>query len=239
MKYISRWDKKEEELYRELSNLSRKLRVPRIPEVFLILEVKDARGEVLALSEGRAHSFTRNYYNLMLAMATTCALNSLPANSFGIGFLSMKATSGTVYENDTIPTNASWEAGANDDTRSIVVGSDGTPEDPNGNDYVLGSQIASGNGVGELLYSACEQPTETNGYLTYVGTTWTAEWRRYFNNNSGGNVIVRETGLYLRLNFDGVNDYYLLIRDAFAAITVPDTAQLRVSYTLSYDMPID
>ena len=60
---------------------------------------------------------------------------------------------------------------------------------------------------------------------------------RYFNNNSGGNVNVNEVGIvaYLQGQY---NQNYMMSRDKLAAtITVPNTGQLRVTYTIQLTYP--
>ena len=56
---------------------------------------------------------------------------------------------------------------------------------------------------------------------------------RYFNNNSGGSIGVNEIGLASYSDNPVAYDYVLMARDVLGAtVTVADTGQLKVTYTI-------
>ncbi len=118
----------------------------------------------------------------------------------------------------------------------IVVGSGSEVEDFNG--YKLSSLIANGTAAGQLTYQIGDSPTVTwdNPSLTF-----SASWVRYFNNNSGGDISVNEVGLvgnfWIAFYFSGTQKV-LVSRDVLAStVTVPDTGQLKVTYTINMTYP--
>lgn len=118
--------------------------------------------------------------------------------------------------------------------QGIVVGTGDTAFD--GNQSNLISLISEGTSSGKLSYQAQTAPTTTYASGT---KTWTATQTRKMNNNSGASIIVKESGL--------MNGYYTFYRNAATigflversvlspTVTVPDGAQLTVTYTISMD----
>ncbi len=224
---------KEDRKYEQLKKLGRELHVP-IPELFLALEVRDKEGKLIQKHGERCHSFGRNVYNYILSslFAKNC-----PDTTFEAGKLSMKVTSGTIrygsYGAGTIA-QMNFEsngpaAGAGVDTQGILVGSGVAAE--TFEDYALQTLIPNGTTVGKLSYVASETPV-----YSYDAPTkkWTAEFKRYFNNNSGADITVNEVALvYYLERVVGTADKLLWSRDKLAAgVTVPNTGQLKVTYSL-------
>ena len=125
-------------------------------------------------------------------------------------------------------------AGAAITLYGILVGSGTSAE--SFEDYVLQTLIAEGTGAGQLNYVATDVPTKS-----YVaGTkTWTITWIRYMNNNSGGDVSVNEVALVTRGEIAGLSNVrWAMSRDKLGAtVTIPNTGQLKVTYSLSLTFP--
>jgi hypothetical protein len=148
----------------------------------------------------------------------------------------LKSDSGNIY-NDSygakVPTRQStystygfYNATANA-SFGIVVGTGTTAFHLD--DFVLETKIAHGNTASCLYYQAQVAPV----------TAWTGNpdydlnilHTRIFNNNSGGEIIVKEVGL---IYADGAYIASLLSRDVLAApVTVANTAQLTVSVSIT------
>ncbi|MBA7524808.1 hypothetical protein ES705_16952 [subsurface metagenome] len=227
----------EERDYRQLRKLGQKLHIP-IPEAFLELEVRDQDGRVIQRHKQRSHSWVRNAYN---AMFINLAGKDPDDVTFGAGLLSMKDTGGVIvsvsaplfYASSTSldGTGQGYRAPAGDDDRGIVVGSGVAAE--SFEDYALETKIANGTAAGQLSYveSAAHSITWIGGSLTLKNALI-----RYFNNNSGASVEVNEVGLIV-FSYYSVQEY-LVSRDKLASpVTIPNTGQLKVTYTVQLTYP--
>lgn len=227
-----------ERKYQQLKRLGQELKIPTF-EAFLELEVRDGNGQIMHHHRQRSHSWVRNAYNLLF-----CQMAAKDANdtTFGAGKLSGKQTNGTVRgvgypfgygeSNSVDGTSYGLRAAAGVDTKGIQVGSGTNAE--SFEDYALQTQITNGTGAGQLSYIASEVHSISYDAGTKVLRNTLV---RYFNNNSGGNVNVNEVGIvaYLQGQF---NQNYMMSRDKLpATITVPNTGQLRVTYTIQLTYP--
>lgn len=240
---------KQEQEYLEYKRLGQKLGIPTF-EVFLELEVRMPDGRVVHRHRQRSHSWTRNAYNLMF-----CQLAGKDADdaTFEAGKLSVKKTSATIaYGSGAVGwkpfasadsaqagtgwTHTGYRALAGYDTHGIIVGTGTTAE--SFEDYALATQIADGTGSGELSHVESEAHA-----ISYAALVLTNTLIRYFNNNSGGSIGVNEVGLIGALGDPGAvyNSAPILVlvaRDVLGAtVTVPDTGQLKVTYTISLTYP--
>jgi len=233
---------KEEREYTQLRDLGQKLHIP-IPEAFWTLEVFDKDGKLLQRHHQRSHSWVRNAYNLLFCQM---AAKDATDDTFGAGKLSIKDTGGTIeyatdrvcalfvtnqtYGNDMV--GKGYRGTAGDDAHGIVVGS-GTDAE-NFESFVLQTPIANGVGSGQLSY--IEGDPEV---ITWASPILSADITRYFNNNSGGNVSVNEVGIIAAGSVGGTtNEKWLQCRDKLAStVTVPDTGQLKVTYTVQLTYP--
>jgi len=226
-------DPKEEQQFAELKKLARKLHVP-IPEVFIELEVFDKDGRVIQRLRQRSHSWTRNAYNMLF-----CQLAGKDASddTFGAGKLNIKDTTDTLrYLARAIGQHTGftlddpgygYRAPAAEDTWGILVGSGTNVE--SFEDYVLQTQIVDGTEADELSHIESEAHS-----VAYADTTLTNTLIRYFNNNSGGNVLVNEVALVVKAYVAGSPFIWVNSRDRLAStVTIPDTGQLKVTYTIS------
>ncbi|GAI76556.1 unnamed protein product, partial [marine sediment metagenome] len=159
-------------------------------------------------------------------------------STFGAGKLSAKNTSGVVeYGANTIViggeadgTSCGYRGPAADDTKGILVGS-GTDAE-SFEDYFLQTQIEEGTGAGQLNHILSEEHS-----TSYADTTLTNTLIRYFNNNSGGSIDVNEVALVWYTTVPEAGNY-LASRDKLGStITVPNTGQLKVTYTVQLTYP--
>ncbi|MBA7537318.1 hypothetical protein ES705_29585 [subsurface metagenome] len=237
-------DLKEEQKYRRLMRLAQELHIP-IPEAFIELEVFDKDGKLLQRHKQRSHSWTRNTYNVLFSYLTAKDLDDV---TFEAGKLSIKNTAGVVKSGgglgiidsgqtgDNTPSIIGYLSGGGNDNFGILVGSGTNAE--SFEDYALQTPIAEGAAGGELNHVQADAHV-----ITWTGGTLTLkdELLRYYNNNSGGDVNVNEVALV----FNGVepglmalNKYCLQSRDKLAStVTVPDTGQLKVTYTIQLVYP--
>jgi hypothetical protein len=231
----------EEARYEQLRKLGKELHIP-ISETFWELEVKDKDGKVIQSLKQRSHSWVRNAYNLMFCYL---AGKDLSNSGFGAGYLSLKDTSNGIRygagpvclnQSSTVDsTSMGYRAPAGNDAYGILVGSGTNPEDFES--YALHVKIANGTGAGQLTYVE----SEAHGISWNAGTlTIKNNLARYFNNNSGANVSVNEVALALRGYGPGgsVPYHYLNARDLLVAtVVVPNTGQLKVTYTVQLIYP--
>jgi len=236
-------DTKEEQNYKRLRKLGQELHIP-IFEAFLELEVRDKEGKVIQRHRQRSHSWVRNAYNLMFCQL---AAKDADDDTFEAGKLNIKDTGGLVRSGAyplyiahsatisvDVAGNRGYRALAGGDTYGILIGT-GTGAE-SFEDFELGTQIADGTGVGELSHveSEAHSITWTVGTLTLKN-----ELVRYFNNNSGGSIGVNEVGLAAYGAVGGSTAHkWLNARDKLGAtVTIPDTGQLKVTYTISLVYP--
>lgn len=229
----------EERRYQQLRKLGRELEIPTL-EAFLTLEVRDKNGEVIQRHRQRSHSWMRNAYNIIFAIIAAKNNNG----GFGPGGLSLKDTGGAVRTGsqtfdyfqtsvDTVQSVYGYLADSGIDTFGILVGSGTNAE--NFEDYFLQTPITEGIGAGQLSHVA----SSTHSVSYESGTkTLKDEIYRFFNNNSGGDVNVNEVGLVAAGLIAGTNRKILTSRDRLAStITIPNTGQLKVTYTVQLTYP--
>jgi hypothetical protein len=229
----------EERKYRQLKRLGQELHLP-IPEAFWEFEVRDRHGRLLQRHSQRCHSWTRNAYN---ALFTHLAGKDADDTAFGAGLLSLKDTSGVVkygsypftYGQNSVD-NAStpgYRAAAAVDDKGILVGGGTNPE--SFEDYALQTQIPNGTGAGQLSHVQSEPHDVSYDTPTRVLRN---QLVRYFNNNSGGNIDVNEVVLASSVQQPGAYPRFIMSRDKLSTtVTVPDTGQLKVTYTVQLTYP--
>ena len=233
-------DLKEERAFKELEGLGQRLHVP-IPRAFWTLEVFDKDGKLLQRYHTRSHSWTRNFYNqIFCETAAKCAADG----AFGLGKLNIKDTAAAIQSGNgtiTYSSAANLDVPTDDDghivssdviSRGISVGSGTNAE--SFDDYVLQTQIAEGTGGGQLNAIRSEGPVISENGLILINTLV-----RYFNNNSGGPVNINEVALVTGVYCGGGGRYNsLTTRDKLGAtVTVQDTGQLKVTYTMELTYP--
>jgi len=222
-------DQIEEEKYRLLKDKCRELKVVPPPEIFIGLQVHD-KGNLIFDDVQRGHSWTRNYWNYIYGKVSNCDWTD---SSFGAGYMSHKSIIESLYYTGRPVTSirGSIMIGAANTTAGIVVGTSSAAFDIE--QYALGALITSGSGAGNLYYNAS---AVSSTVYTASPASWTIVGSRIFNNNSGGSIIVAETGIYAFSYTGGAGTYWLFERSLLSpTVTVPDAAQLTVTYTIVDD----
>ncbi len=235
----------EPEVYGEFLELAREIKVPILQLHYGLELVKG--GDVLEKRQRAiSHSFNRNAYNWMFSQL---AAHPLSDGTFGAGLISMKKTDGVITTNTNFAmygkilsqVNATssyyidtagigYNAPVGVDYHGIVIGTGAGAE--GFSDHKLGAQVAHGNGSGQMHYADTEESWAFND-----GTdTMTSTYVRYFNNNSGGTIVLAEIGLYVRGMSNIYN--YMVARDLLGAtINCVDASQLKVTYEIDLVFP--
>jgi hypothetical protein len=209
-----------------------------LPPFILSIEKKDRNGRVGYSESREGHSYVRNAYNV-----ASLLVNAITGTGYGAGSLSIKTTAGSVVTN-TNNVSARWgsygdcfTAATGVATNGIIVGSSGQVF--SFEDYNLISQITHGITAGTLHYGQTNSGAVSVPAWDLPTRKFTVVNERYFNNDSGGNITVREIGLVSRdvkLNYS--TDQYLYARDVLdTEITLADAEQLRVTYTFTQTIP--
>jgi len=226
-------DLKEEQKFKNLKDMCLELRVPPPPDVFIRMQVHDKNGALVSDNKERAHSFTRNFWNMMFGMAGDSGGDG--GSTFGAGYMSKKTTGGVVFGSASgyVERNDGLYASLGDSSTGIVIGTDDTAF--NIDQYALGAQIVNGVSTGQMSHLA----STSMGIPSYAATTWKSTLERVFNNNSGGAIVVKETGLYWDGTMWGSGSPQMIERNVLVATsTVADAAQLTVTYEISMDFSV-
>jgi hypothetical protein len=226
----------EEDKFRKMRDMCRELKMPSPPEVFIGLKVHDKNGVLVLDDIERGHSWTRNFYNMLYAMASYSPSSN--SNNFGAGYMSGKTTAGTVeYTTSYTPAGVQTQANigpiwgiAGDATKGIVLGTGDTAFSVE--QFALVTPIANGNAANQLLYGAMDA-----GIDSYASKIWTHTRARIFNNNSGGTITVKETGLYLAFAmWTNSAGYHMFERTVLGSpVSVVYGGQLTVTYQITMD----
>jgi hypothetical protein len=187
--------------------------------------ILDKNGKVVKRSHLKnSHSFVINFLKQIEFMTAHAQTTNGTAN------VSITAVNGTAYnyvaQDGTVNTTArnfSMLAGVNVDTYGIVCGL-GTNAVAN-TDTSLQTQVKTGTATNQMTYSAMTLiTTAVNG--TNVDTLWS----RTFVNTSGGDVAVKEIGVYISGN-DATSNARLscIIRD-LSTNTVTNGNSLVIQY---------
>jgi hypothetical protein len=224
------------------------LRVP-VPEQFMEIMVHDADGKLIDHRGGRAHSWTRNAYNLLF-MEMAGSTNYTPFNVYAAGGLAYKdqlgnlksSSQSSIYGMYTDGVDAyesadssksGYRGASNSNANGILVGSSDAAE--NFDDYILAAKIVSGTAAGQLSYAM--QEVHVRSYDSGA-KVFQNELKRFFNNNSGGNVSVSEIGLSGYIGQSSTGYYVLMARDVLPSpVTVPNGGQLTVIYLIKLQYP--
>jgi len=117
-------------------------------------------------------------------------------------------------------------AGVTTSSWGIVVGTNDGPTAEDNENFVLDTQLTHGVGPGNITYGAM-----VVGVPAVVGANVDTELIRAFTNNTGVAIDVKEAGIYVFSNLFTPRTF-LIIRDVFGAIEVPDKCSLAIHYTL-------
>ena len=203
-------------------------------ESFLELTLLDNKRNIIKhIPKHPSHSFVKNFYNFYLSVFAGVT----PTEAIDMDF---RQTSGVAFGTYHIVTGGARNWCGNENTLAgfgIMCGTGNTVENfgmgtsPDAMSYKLDTIIANGTGSGQLERAATLAQVVTKDGLSPI-QTWSVEWTRYFNNKSGGTITVKEIGVYWQCTSGG--QIYMVSRDVLdSPLTILDTGQLKVVYTLS------
>lgn len=234
-----------EEEYLEFEKLSGVLGIP-VPMVRIKVEATNPDGSQGDCYEGRMRTWNRNYWtelfrNLGVMVGSDNGTGTYTLytsdTTFGAGHLTAKQTNGTVLNSNAAPSSQlahlapSTLVGAGEVNYGIVVGTGTGAEDFEG--YALGAKVAHGTGTGQLSYAAMALNTPSYNAGTKA---WTSILNRAINNNSGGTIVVGETGIIGTAY--GSNYYWMVERSLLpSTVSVLNGGQLTVTYTMTLIFP--
>ncbi|MEM2261218.1 MAG: hypothetical protein QXK24_02075 [Ignisphaera sp.] len=212
---------------RKLSNLRK-----GVLYCFIDLDICDENGKLISHKRILSHSLVANYlrfmYEFMRGITNFITVGAL-ANTHPTIIVNVLGMSPPMItfspEGLTVMNHMFVEAPEADDSFGILVGSGTTAPTPG--DYNLAVKILHGTGAGQLYYKEVTLLSPT-----IVGSTTKFVIIRNFINNSGGDVVVKEIGLCVRMISDlNAYNHVLIARDVLTTpITVPDTKTLVVRY---------
>jgi hypothetical protein len=182
----------------------------KIIEGYIEWELRDPKGRIVKRGKQPVKSFVKVWIQWLYIQ-------------FASGSLTINDTSGTSRTMD-YNTRLRIDAGSGVSAYGIVVGNSDTPVTRD--DYKLGSQIAHGNATGQLTYGAMSWDAP----VTY-GTGYLLRGVRVFTNNSGGDVTVKEIGVYVLWG----SYYFCIIRDVLSTpVTIPNGYSWTVRYNFYF-----
>jgi len=200
-------------------------------------QIWDDAGNEIWYKDGEAHSFNRNIHNIavtqILDIGSTDSSGG-SGSSAGEGSLRLVDVTGSTIADESEPYDigsgnligSGYNGAVGDSTHGIVVGT-GT-SGFTFEDFQLGAPIVSGSAAGEMAYSSQEPTT-----VTFTSSRFSADYARFFNNNTTATITVAEIGMVSELtNPAGIE--VLVCRDALSTtLPVPIGGQLKVTYTFT------
>jgi hypothetical protein len=214
----------EEEKFADLRNKCRELRVPAPPELKIELQVRDECGNLIFDDIQRAHSWNRNFYNILFGALTQNP--TLPTTGVhGAGSLAGRNTAGTSQVGYAAYDNGFSAGTLGSSANGIVLGTGSTACSLL--DYALAAQIIHGTTSGTLVYMA--EPVTSVFYNAAI-KTWEGLHTRNFINNSGTEIVAREIG-FIQNNASIMLERSLLIPE----MRIPNFATATATYNFSMD----
>lgn len=188
--------------------------------------VTNKDGKVISQTKGIAHSFTKQFIQMMalyfgIVFGSAPATISVPETVDGTGRT-------WPYTTTTIGYLLACAGPSANSLYGIVVGSGAGSTSIN--DYTLGSQIAHGSTAGLLVHNA-----QTIEAVVVAPPIASVRMTRTFTNNTANPITVYEIGWYWAGYDSGVTErYFCILHDLLASPqAVPAGATLTVRYTIS------
>jgi len=208
---------REEEKIKKLRDACRDLKVVPPPDIMIDLQVHDKDGNLTFNDIQRGHSWTRNFWNNIFVWIGSNATSAV----FGAGYLSFRHYTGSLVFDAAVGRFNGRLANSNE---GILVGKGSTAFSIE--DYKLDDQAIEGTGTGQLNHALGTTVSTTYDEPTKI---WTNIHSRIFTNNSGGTIIITETGIYF-------GSQCLVERSLLdPVVTMVDSARLTVNYSISMD----
>jgi len=203
-------------------------------------EIWDKDGNVVWYKDRESHTFVRNIHNIVATQILDIAPNGSngatdTSDEHGIGSLTIVDVTGTSQTGGSTPYDIGPASRGNgfygsvgSSTHGIVVGT-GT-SGFSFESFSLGTAIISGAGAGQMAYSSAEDVVVT---FDAGSSRFSANYARFFNNNSGSSIVVSEIGLVSEMSTPSQIEV-LVCRDALSTtLTVTNGGQLKVTYTFT------
>ncbi|MBA7543875.1 hypothetical protein ES705_36217 [subsurface metagenome] len=200
---------------KELWTPSRKLHLPPPTMIGFLLETGawDAKGKLFHQERILSRSPLKQLLQLLLVQFSTATQDVYDITGV--------ERAGAIASAQILNANA----GIADALRGCVIGTGNTPVDIT--DKKLVTQIAHGSGATQMIYNA----VVFDATVTVSDPDCTFDMWRNFNNNSGGSITVKETGIYAQFMVGASPYQACLVRDVPAEIVVPDGGGCYVKYT--------
>jgi len=200
---------------------------------YLVVVVRDSRGNIVKVHRQRSHSPTANFIGLFLPIAYFTSNN--------VSYTITNVTSGTcVYQpnNTSGAQDISYPNTATNKQTYLVMIQVGSGQQSNPyTATALAAPIANGSGAGQLVYKSAVLPQSIsiNGNTAYFYVT------QSFNNISGGTVTITEVGLLLQVQLTNYNatsttncGQVLVWYDVLSSpISVPNAGSVTIYYTFT------
>jgi len=200
--------------------MSKVMRKHTFPKVYIEIEVRDRNGNIIEKRKEPSRTWVQNFMNLLWGIFSGAPFQVTLPN----------ASTNTVNISRCCDAYLTVNAGQNDDSFGIVVGSGTTAYSVS--QYTLSQQIQNGTGNGQLLYGSTTVNTVVD-----TGSSLVIQIVRTFTNDSGSSVSVNEIGLMISVGQSCANWKFLIARDVLSSgVTVPNGSTLTVRYivTMTY-----
>lgn len=216
-----------EEKFAALRKLGVELSVP-VPELFVSRKIENPGCETI-IKEGRSHTWVRNFYNLLFI--TSIDSRSVGyGDNYGAGYLTPRKFGNGAYIDYPDKDYLVYMVNSSNypDLSGIVCGTGDTAY--SFEQYQLVSKISHGSTEGQFSHVNMIRQTPTYDSGT---KTWSCNYVRQFNNNSGAAIDVKELGIasYSPSNYYGC----LLARDVLGST---DTINIGGQYTVTYTVKL-
>lgn len=173
--------------------------------------IRDRESNVKSRIRGKSKSFVKQWNELLYL------------HQSGVANQSIVDTGGTTRSVAANNNDFDMVAGAGVITQGIIFGSGNTAVAID--DHALETPIAHGTGAGQLSYLSCSV-----GSASVAGSDCNFTVSRQANNGSGGDVTVREVGIYLSM---GGSYYGMALREVLGSPEViADGDNIVVNYTI-------
>ena len=188
------------------------------------IEVIDRDGKRVRKTRRRiCHSLLKAYIGLLLVQRSTDNRNIV-------------GTDGNVKIVPPSHANFKSIAAAGEDHIGIVVGTGGTAVAAS--DYAMETLIIHGTGADQLEYGLASIGNGNFIAPVFSGSSGSFRMNRQFMNNSGGDIIVKEIGIYSAARVGAGLDYFCTARDVLASSeTIADGHGIVVSYEFKVTVP--
>lgn len=199
--------------------------------MYYVLEIRDPHRNKVVLRR-RGESFVENFIKMLygtLYLAPTSQITQL-VDQGGVA----RNFPNLYTQNNAYTATKPWATNVYD-LVGILVGTGATPVSPT--DYRIESKIANGSGAGQLSYS--DMFYSYNGIVTVNNVNYfELELYRTFTNQSGSDINVSETAIYIaHHDASNVIYYFMIARDVFTPVTFPANQSRTVSYKIRVKTP--